>query len=138
MVGPRYPSRGVKRIEVDPSDVRVVGPGSGPQAPRRREAGFGLRLKIAGVIAFAEFVVIAFSGVNKLLLAALAVALVAFHIFVGRSLPRLLRHVSWTLALSQAFVVLIIAAIGISLFVVGILLVLALIIGVMMLLGERR
>ena len=45
---------------------------------------------------------------------------------------------SWTLALSQAFVVLIIAAIGISLFVVGILLVLALIIGVMMLLGERR
>jgi hypothetical protein len=127
----------VKRIEVDPSDVRVVGPG-GAQAPRRREARFGLRLKIAGVIAFAEFVLIAFGGVNRLLLTAVAVALVAFHVFVGRNLPTLLRHVSWTLALSQAFVALLIAAIGISLFVVGILLVLALIIGVMMLLGERR
>jgi hypothetical protein len=127
----------VKRIEVDPSDVRVVGAG-GPAGTKRRDSNFGLRLKIAAVIAFAEVVFVAIGGISTLLMSAVAVALVAFHIFVGRNLPTLLRHVSWTLALAQALVALFIAAIGISLFILGVVLVLVLIIGVMMLLGDRR
>jgi hypothetical protein len=127
----------VKRIEVDPSDVRVVGAG-GPSGTKRRDSNFGLRLKIAAVIAFAEVIFVAIGGVSTLLMSAVAVGLVAFHIFVGRNLPTLLRHVSWTLALAQALVALFIAAIGISLFILGVVLVLVLIIGVMMLLGDRR
>ncbi len=127
----------MKRIEVDPSDVRVVGAG-GPAGTKRRDSNFGLRLKIAAVIAFAEVVFVAIGGISTLLMSAVAVALVAFHIFVGRNLPTLLRHVSWTLALAQALVALFIAAIGISLFILGVVLVLVLIIGVMMLLGDRR
>ncbi len=127
----------MKRIEVDPSDVRVVGAG-GPAGTKRRDSNFGLRLKIAAVIAFAEVVFVAIGGISTLLMSAVAVALVALHIFVGRNLPTLLRHVSWTLALAQALVALFIAAIGISLFILGVVLVLVLIIGVMMLLGDRR
>jgi hypothetical protein len=127
----------VKRIEVDPSDVRVVGPG-GPGRTQKQDSNFGLRLKLAAVIAFAEVIFVAVGGVSTLLMSAIAVALVAFHIFVGRNLPTLLRHVSWTLALAQALVALFIAAIGISLFILGVVLVLVLIIGVMMLLGDRR
>jgi hypothetical protein len=127
----------VKRIEVDPSDVRVVGAG-GPTGTKKPDSNFGLRLKLAAVIAFAEVVFVAIGGVSTLLMSAVAVALVAFHIFVGRNLPTLLRHVSWTLALAQALVALFIAAIGISLFILGVVLVLVLIIGVMMLLGDRR
>ena len=63
VVGPRYPSRSVKRIEVDPPTSA-----SSARAGRRHHAaatrGFGLRLKIAAVIAFAEFVLIAFGGVQ--------------------------------------------------------------------------
>jgi hypothetical protein len=125
----------VKRIEIDPADVRVVG---AAPPPSRRDSRFGLRLKIAAVLAFAEVIGVAVGGIPALLLTAVAVALVAFHIFVGRKLPTLLRHVSWTLALAQALVALFIAAIGVSIFVVTIVLLLVLIIGVMMLLGERR
>jgi hypothetical protein len=125
----------VKRIEIDPADVRVVG--AAPD-PKRRDSRFGLRLKIAGLLAFAEVILVAVGHFPALLMTAIAVGLVAFHIFVGRKLPTFLRHVSWTLALAQALVALFIAAIGVSIFVVTIVLLLVLIVGVMMLLGERR
>jgi hypothetical protein len=124
----------VKRIEVDPADVRVVGSPSTPP----RDSRLGLRLKIAGVIAAAEVIAVAVGGVRPLLLMLVAVAMVAFHVFVGRKAPTVIRDVSWILAISQAMVALFIAAIGTAIFVLGIVLVLALIIGLMMLLGERR
>jgi hypothetical protein len=126
----------VKRIEVDPSDVRVVG-AAGP-APTRRDSRFGLRLKIAAVIAAVEIIAVAVGGVRPLLMMLVAVAAVAFHLFVGRRAPTVIREISWVLAISQAMVALFIAAIGTALFVLGIVVVLGLIIAMMMILGERR
>jgi hypothetical protein len=126
----------VKRIEVDPSDVRVVG--AAEPAPKKRDSRFGLRLKIAAAIAAVEIIAVAVGGVRPLLMMLVAVVAVAFHLFVGRKAPTAIREVSWILAISQAMVALFIAAIGTAMFVLGIVVVLALIIGVMMILGERR
>jgi hypothetical protein len=128
----------VKRIEVDPSDVRVVGASGATTPPQRPASNLGLRLKIAAVIAFAEVVVVVVGDASKLLMAAIAIAVVAFYVFLGRKLPPLIRQVSSTLALAQALVALFIAVIGTALLFAGIALVLVVIIGAMLLLGNRR
>ncbi len=134
----------VKRIEVDPADVRIVGigqrgpaPTTGPGAWLRR-----YRLRLAGALAIAEAVLWAFH-VSKLLLLGIAAAAVAVHFLIT---PRLgsytLRQLSWIVAFAQALiaigsvllvvfttVVAIIVFGGLVLLVVG---------GVAALLGDRR
>jgi hypothetical protein len=145
-VGPgRYPVLIVKRIEVDPSDIRITtlgyssdpAPAGGPGAWLRR-----YRLRLAGGLAILETLLWAFN-VSKIGLLAVAVAAVAFHFLVT---PRIrsytFRQLSWVVAFGQALV-----AIGAILLVVFTTLVAILIFGFLVvlvigglaaLLGDRR
>ena len=107
-VGPgRYPVGIVKRIEVDPSDVRITtlgysndpAPAGGPGAWLRR-----YRLRLAGGLALLEALLWAFD-VSKLILLAVAVAAVAFHFLITPRIPSYtFRQVSWVVAFAQALI----------------------------------
>jgi hypothetical protein len=141
----------VKRIEVDPDDVRIVSVSeqrrSFTTAPEPLQPGFGgwlrrYRLRIAGGLAIAEALLWALDF-SKLWLLAIAAVAIGVHFFVT---PRVdsytLRQVTWTLAFAQALVAIgtilllvvgTVLAIGLFVLLVG--LVLA---GVAALLGDRR
>ena len=141
----------MKRIEVDPDDVRIVtvsqtrGPFTGaPEAPHPGLGGWlrRYRLRLAGGLAVLEALLWAldFSKLWLLLIAAVAIAI---HLLVT---PRIgsytLHQITWTLAFAQALVAIgtilllvvgTVLAIGLFVLLVG--LVLA---GVAALLGDRR
>ena len=103
----RYPVGIVKRIEIDPSDVRITtlgyssdpAPAGGPGAWLRR-----YRLRLAGGLALLEALLWAFD-VSKLILLAVAVAAVAFHFFVTPRIPSYtFRQVSWVFAFAQVLI----------------------------------
>ena len=144
-----YPVENVKRIEVDPSDVRIVSVGRafGRGDADRPQAGPGAwlrrnRLRIAGPLALVEALLWALD-VSKLALLAVAAFAVAFHFFVTPRIPSYtVRQLSWTVAFAQALI-----AIGsILLFVVSAFVAIALfavLVGVVLfgaaaLLGDRR
>jgi hypothetical protein len=134
----------MRRIEVDPRNVTILGTGSpagqpttGPGAWLRRH-----RLQIAGILALVEGVAFAMHATSRIVLLALAVAVIALHFYVGPHLPYTLRQVTWTLALAQALV----AVFSLLLFVVSVVLAFVLfavlaslvLAGIAMLLGDRR
>ena len=145
-MGPgRYPIGIVKRIEVDPSDVRITtlgfgsdpAPAGGPGAWLRR-----YRLRLAGGLAILETLLWAFD-VSKIALLAVAAAAVAFHFLVT---PRVgsytFRQVSWVFAFAQALVamgaiLLVVFTTLVAILIFGFL-VLLVIGGVAALLGDRR
>ena len=128
----------MKRIEVNPADVRIVGSSGPAQRPWLRRH----RMRIAAVLAVAEAILWSFD-ISKTKLLAVAAAAIAFHVFVT---PRIgsytVRQVSWTLAFAQALVaigtvLLLVATTLVAVMVFGLLVVLVLA-GVAALLGDRR
>ena len=141
----RYPVLIVKRIEVDPSDIRITplgyasdpAPAGGPGRWLRR-----YRLRLAGGLAILETLLWAFN-VSKIALLAVAVAAVAFHFFVT---PRIasytFRQLSWVIAFAQALVamgaiLLVVFTTLVAILIFGFL-VLLVIGGLAALLGDRR
>jgi hypothetical protein len=128
----------VKRIEVNPADVRIVGsPTREPLSWLRRH-----RLRIAALLALAEAILWSFD-VSKTSLLAVAAAAIAFHLFVTPRIPSYtVRQVSWTLAFAQALVaigtvLLILVSTLVAVLVFGVLVAVVLA-GVAALLGDRR
>ena len=135
----------MKRIEIDPSDIRIttLGYGGGP-APAGGAGGWlrRYRLRLAGALALLETLLWALD-VSRIALLAVAVGAVALHLFVTPRIPSYtFRQVSWVVAFAQALV-----AIGSILLVVFTTLVAILIFGFLVLLvigglaallGDRR
>ena len=148
MVDGSYPTAMVKRIDVPASDVRVVGwrtaLGPDPKAPQTGPGAWlrRYRMRIAGMLALTEAILWAFD-VSKLVLLASAVAILAFHFLVTPKIRSyFVYQVSWTLAFAQALVAvgtLLLFAVSavVALIVFGALVVLVLG-GLAMLLGQRR
>ena len=141
----RYPGLIVKRIEVDPSDIRITtlgygsdpAPTGGPGAWLRR-----YRLRLAGGLALLEALLWAFD-ISKLVLLAVAVGAVALHFVVTPRIPSYtFRQVSWVVAFAQALVaigsvLLVIFTTLVAILIFGFL-VLLVIGGLAALLGDRR
>jgi hypothetical protein len=135
----------VKRIEIDPSDIRITtlgygtdpAPASGPGHWLRRN-----RLRLAGALALLETLLWAFD-VSKLGLLAVAVGAVALHFFVTPRIPSYtFRQMSWVFAFAQALVaigsiLLVVFTTLVAILVFGFL-VLLVIGGLAALLGDRR
>lgn len=148
MESDEYSRDPVKRIEVDPSDVRVVQsetrsytssqPMGGAPLPflRRHRAKFALALAII------ELFALGFGPGNLLqqwlLLLAIAFGAVFLQVVLGRYLPYNLRQLTWIFALTQAFVALFPIFLGVSVVIIVILLVFAVLAGLALLLGDRR
>ncbi len=130
----------MKRIQVDPVDVQIVGGALRPPPP----TGVGgwlrrTRFRLAAGLAAIEVLAFAFHGVSRLALFALAVALLLLHFTIGRRIPSYaIRQLTWTLAFAQALVAIFWLVLGVTVFLIGIVLVLAIVIGLAMLLGDRR
>jgi len=139
----------VKRIEIDPSDVRVTpigyGPGtSGQPAPVGGVGGWlrRYRFRLAGGLALLEAILWAFA-VSKIALLAIAVLAVATHFWITPRIKSYTFHqISWVVAFAQILV-----AVGMVLLVVFTTLVAILIFGFLVvlvigglaaLLGDRR
>ncbi len=77
---------------------------------RRRGLFADRRVKIALWIAVAEGIIVAIEeDFSRITAIVIAVPIILFHLLAGRTLEsRLARDVSWTLALSQAFTVLVV------------------------------
>lgn len=154
MGGGRYPVGMVKRIEVDPADVRVTtigyGPGTGGSGamPPPVPAGVGgwlrrYRLRLAGALAIVEVLLWSFTDVSKFVLLLLAAAAVGLHFFITPRVPSYtFRQVSWVFAFAQALVaigsvllVLFTTVVALLLFLFLVLLVIG---GLAALLGDRR
>ena len=138
----------IRRIDVDPADVRVVQsstwsyrsspPTSGAPLPflRRHRAKFALGLAIVELIALGF-------GPGDLLrqwlaLLAVAIAGIFLHVVLGRYLPYSLRQVTWIFALAQALVALFPIFFGVGVVIIVILLVFGVLAGLALLLGDRR
>ena len=134
----------MKRIEIDPSDIRITTLGYGDPTPAGGPGGWlrRYRLRLAGALALLETLLWALD-VSKIALLAVAVGAVALHLFVAPRIPSYtFRQVSWVVAFAQALV-----AIGSILLVVFTTLVAILIFGFLVLLvigglaallGDRR
>ncbi len=147
MENDEYSGGSMKRIEVDPADVRVVTtearsygappPPSGAPIPLLRRH----RAKLALGLAIVELLVLGF-GPGDLLrswvgLLAIAAAAVFVQIVVSRYLPYSVRQITWMIALAQALVALFPVFLGVSIVIVVVLLVFAVLTGLALLLGER-
>ncbi len=141
----RYPVGIVKRIEIDPSDVRITtlgysndpAPAGGPGAWLRR-----YRLRLAGGLALLEALLWAFD-VSKLILLAVAVAAVAFHFLITPRIPSYtFRQVSWVVAFAQVLIaigsILLVVFTTLVAILIFTFLVLLVIGGLAALLGDRR
>jgi hypothetical protein len=137
----------MKRIEVDPADVRVVGVRGrfSSEPPPPAGAGGWLRrnrLRIAGGLAAVEALLWAFH-VSRIALLVLAVVAVAAHrLITPRVQSYTVHQVTWTLAFAQVLVamgmvllVVVSTVVAIVIFVGLVVLVLA---GLAALLGDRR
>jgi hypothetical protein len=139
----------VKRIEIDPADVRVTrigyGPGTGPGPAPVGGAGGWLRryrLRLAGVLALLEALLWAFD-VSKIALLAIAVAAVAIHFWISPRVRSYTFHqVTWVIAFAQILVaagtillVLFTTLVAILIFAFLVLLVIG---GLAALLGDRK
>ena len=134
----------MKRIEIDPSDIRITTLGYPDPTPAGGPGGWlrRYRLRLAGALALLETLLWALD-VSKIALLAVAVGAVALHLFVAPRIPSYtFRQVSWVVAFAQALV-----AIGSILLVVFTTLVAILIFGFLVLLvigglaallGDRR
>lgn len=143
-----YSGDPVKRIEVDPSDVRVVQsqtwsytsspPTGGAPPPFLRRH----RAKLAIGLAIIELIALGFGPGNFLrqwlVLLAVAIGAVFLHAVVARYLPYNLRQLTWIFALTQALVALFPIFFGVGVVIIVILLVFAVLAGVALLLGDRR
>ncbi len=137
-----------RRIEVDPSDVRVVmaqsyargapPPSGGTPLPflRRHRVKLGLGLAII------ELIVLGFGPGDYLRqwigLLAIAVAAIFVQIALSRYLPYILRQVTWAVAFAQALVALFPIFFGVGIVIIVILLLFAVLAGLALLLGDRR
>ena len=136
----------MKRIEVDPSDVRVVvsethaygvpPPQPGAPLPFLRRH----RTKIALAIAIAEMIALGFGDYLHAWIGLLAVAVAAvfIQVVIGRYLPDSVRQITWMIAFAQALVALVPIFFGVGIVVVVILLIFAVLAGVALLLADRR
>jgi hypothetical protein len=127
--------------EVRPEDVVVLDNRSGQPDPHGRGAAGWLRryrLRIAIGLGIFESLAFAFGRIGALPLLLIGIAAVAFHLWWGRHLrSRMLRQVSWIICFAQGIVALIPAIIGfaaIGLIIAG---TVALLVLMMVLLGDR-
>lgn len=137
-----------RRIEVDPDDVRVVSvrsfsygappPTGGAPLPWLRRH----RAKLALGLAVVELLVLGLAPGDLLrswiALLAVAIAAVFIHVIASRWLPYSVRQLTWALALGQALVALFPVFLGVGIVIVAILLVFAVLVGLVLLLGDRR
>ena len=85
-----------------------------------------------------ESLLFLFTDVSDVALLALGIGVVALHLVYGRNLrSQLLRQVSWIAAFSQGLVAVIPAAVGLTVFALVVIGTVALLILLMLLLGER-
>jgi len=139
----------VKRIEIDPSDVRVTrvgfGPGTSGEPAPVGGAGAWLRryrLRLAGGLALLEEILWA-TGVSKIVLLAIAVLAVAAHFWITPRIKSYTFHqISWVVAFAQilvavGMVLLVVFTTLVAILVFGFLVVLV-IGGLAALLGDRR
>ncbi len=148
MESDEYSRDPVKRIEVDSSDVRVVqsetwsytssSPTGGAPAPFLRRH----RAKLALALAIIELFALGFGPGDLLrqwlVLLAVAIGAVFLHVVVARYLPYSLRQLTWLFALTQALVALFPIFLGVGVVIMVILLVFAVLVGLALLLGDRR
>jgi hypothetical protein len=128
----------MKRIQIDPSDVKVVGSFRRGGPPRRRGLLAGFRLRAALVLAAAELLVVLVTNLTTAPLILGSLAVIAFHAYVGRRLRReLFRDLSWTVTLAQVLVTLIVLVVPLTVFAVTIVVVVGLLIALMLMLGKR-
>jgi hypothetical protein len=128
--------------QVRPEDVVVVdarGGGRPPEELPRLAAWIRrYRFRLALALALVEIIVFALGSVNRFALLAIAILIIVGYLWFGRSLPSAtLRQVAWVIAFAQGLVALFPLALGLSLFVIGIVAVVGLLIMMMLLLGER-
>ena len=137
-----------RRIEVDPSDVRVVmaqsyaygapPPMGGAPLPFLRRH----RAKLALAVAIIELLVLGFGPGDFLHqwigLLAIAVAAVFVYMLLRLRLPYALRELLWMLAVAQSLVALFPIFLGVGVVIMGILLIFAVLAGLALLLGDRR
>ena len=131
----------MKRYEVRPEDIIVLGPGGA--APPPSQAGLGAwlrrhRVRLAQIVAVAELLVLVFADVDEKLVVLAGIVVVVAYLAVGSSLrPPALRQAAWILAFAQALVGLFPLIIGFSLFVLAAVALLALLVLTMVMLGDR-
>lgn len=137
-----------RRIEVDPSDVRVVmaqsfsygapPPTGGEPLPFLRRH----RAKVAVAITVAESVLLGLSGIGFLrsivLLLVAAACAIALHVLVRQRLPYTVRQLTWILAVSQTLALLFPFVIIGGIIAIAIVLAFAILAGIVILLGDRR
>jgi hypothetical protein len=128
--------------QVRPQDVMVVDPLTGrpvpPPEPRLAAWIRQRRLKLAAALALVEIVLLLVGDVaGRHLLIVGLVAVLGYFLLRDR-LPPTLRQVAWVLAFAQGLVALLPAFIGFSLFVLGIVALLGLLVLMMVLLGDRE
>ena len=148
MESDEYSGDPVKRIDVDPSDVRVVQAESWSYTSPRPTGGAPVpflrrhRAKFALALAIIELIALGFGPGNFLhqwlLLLAIAFGAVFLHAVIARYLPYNLRQLTWVFALTQALVALFPIFLGVGVVIIVILLVFAVLAGVALLLGDRR
>ena len=137
-----------RRIEVDPSDVRVVVSESYAYGAPPPNAGTPLpflrrhRAKIALALAIVELLILGFGPGGYLHqwigLLAIAVAAVFLYVLLRQRLPYALRQALWIVAVMQSLVALFPIFLGVSAVIVGILIVFAILAGLALILGDRR
>ena len=139
-----------RRIEVDPSDIRVVTtssstwsytstpPTGGEPLPLLRRH----RAKIAIAITVVESIVLGLSGLGFLrtmvVLLVAAAAAIALHVLLRDRLPYTVRQLTWILAVSQTLALLIPFLVIGGIIAIAIVLAFIVLAGIVILLGDRR
>lgn len=135
----------MKRIEVDAGSIQVVGGGrrraAGPPPP---QTGIGAflrrhRLRAAALIAAIELLVFVFgSRPEATILMLIAIGAIVVHFAIGSRLPYAARQVTWMAAVAQALVALFPVLFGLTTLAVLVMLFGAVLIGLMLVLGDRK
>ena len=119
----------------------MLGPGGAAPPPSQPGLGGWLRrhrVRLALLVAAAELLVLVFADVDEKLVVLAGILVVVAYLAVGSSLrPPALRQTAWILAFAQALVGLFPLIIGFSLFVLGAVALLGLLVLAMVMLGDR-